>query len=111
METIKLTYYRTIFKIAFPVILSQASVTLCTLTDLCFLKNFGTVAIAAISIANVVIATFFNFLEGFRTGTSVLVSSFAKDKKSSCSILNTSFVLAIFLSIIVCLLSPYLSQI
>ena len=110
METIKLTQYKTIFKIASPVILSQASVTLCTLTDLCFLKNFGTVAIAAISIANVVIATFFNFLEGFRTGTSVLVSSFVKDRKSPCSILNTSFVLAIFLSMVVCLLSPYLSQ-
>lgn len=110
MDTIKLTYYKTIFKIASPVILSQASVTCCTLTDLCFLKNFGTIAIAAISIANTVIATFFNFLEGFRTGTSILVSSFVKDKKSPCCILNTAFALAIFLGLVLCLLSPYLSQ-
>jgi putative MATE family efflux protein len=69
-------------KLTGPVMLSQATVFLCGLTDLIFIKGYGSVAISAVSIANVLSFTLSSFLEGLRTTTTVFLSkSIADDKK------------------------------
>ncbi len=73
----ELTSYKQIGRLAFPVIVAQSVVLVNGLIDLAFIGPYGTEAIAAVSIANALCATLFNFLEGFRLGTTVLVSGAA----------------------------------
>jgi putative efflux protein, MATE family len=78
--------YRQIAKLAVPVILAQSVVIVTGMIDLAFIGPYGTDAIAAVSIANALCATLFNFLEGFRLGTTVLVARYsAADNASRAS--------------------------
>ncbi|CVK21883.1 MATE family efflux transporter [Sporomusa sphaeroides] len=66
--------YQQIGKLALPVIAAQSVVLINGMIDLAFIAPYGTEAIAAVSIANALCAVLFNFLEGFRLGTTVLVA-------------------------------------
>ncbi|SDF20944.1 MATE family efflux transporter [Sporomusa acidovorans] len=97
--------YKKIGQLAFPIIVSQSVVLLNGLIDLAFIGPFGTEAIAAVAIANALCATLFNFLEGFRIGTTVLIAkaAAARDIAKGRAIINSGLclVLAIGITIIV----------
>ena len=69
--------YKQIGKLAFPIIAAQSVVLLNGMIDLAFVGPLGTEAIAAVAVANALCAVVFNFLEGLRLGTTVLVARFS----------------------------------
>ena len=66
--------YGTIFGIAFPVAVSQSAARIIGMTDLSFVAPLGVDAAASLSLASMLWAAIFTFLEGFRTGTTVLTA-------------------------------------
>lgn len=104
--------YKQIGKLAFPIIIAQSVVLINGMIDLAFIAPYGTEAIAAVSIANALCATIFNFLEGFRLGTTVLVSkaSAQNDVPKVASIVNTGLFLATIIGIIFIAFAPYISD-
>jgi multidrug resistance protein, MATE family len=105
--------YKQIGKLAFPVIIAQSVVLINGMIDLAFIGPYGTDAIAAVSIANALCATLFNFLEGFRLGTTVLISkaSATSDAPKPTAVINTGFFLAAMIGIILIACAPSISNI
>jgi putative MATE family efflux protein len=106
----QLISYKNIFKLAFPVTLSQSTIIFSGLIDLAFVSRYGTRAIAAVSIANVIIATLYNFLEGIRAGTTVLVSRATelKEDEKITAILNIGLASSLVIGIPVAILGKYI---
>jgi putative MATE family efflux protein len=104
--------YKQIGKLAFPVIAAQSVVLINGMIDLAFIGPYGTEAIAAVSIANALCATLFNFLEGFRLGTTVLISkaSAANDVPKATAVVNTGLFLVAIIGIIFIAFAPYISN-
>ena len=67
-----------IYKLAWPAIISHATVMLISIIDLAFIANLGgaAVAIAAAAVANNICAGIYAALEGIRSGTAVLIARF-----------------------------------
>lgn len=104
--------YKQIGKLAFPVIAAQSVVLINGMIDLAFIGPYGTEAIAAVSIANALCATLFNFLEGFRLGTTVLISkaSATNDVPKARAVVNTGLFLVAIIGIIFIVFAPYISN-
>lgn len=108
----KIISYKQIGGLAFPLILSQAVILINGMIDLAFIGPFGTDAIAAVSIANALCATLFNFLEGFRIGTTVLIAkaAAAQNMNKGKAIVKTGLLLAAAISILFIVLAPSISN-
>ena len=108
----KIISYGKIGKLAFPVIAAQSVVLLNGMIDLAFIGPYGTEAIAAVSIANALCAVLFNFLEGFRLGTTVLIAkaSAASDAPKATGVINAAVFLVILIGVIVMALAPYIGN-
>jgi putative MATE family efflux protein len=104
--------YKYIGKLAFPVIAAQSVVLLSGMIDLVFIGPFGTEAIAAVSVANAFCATIFNFLEGFRLGTTVLISkaSATNDASKATAVVNTGLFLVSVISILAIVFASRISS-
>lgn len=104
--------YKQIGKLAFPVIVAQSVVLISGIIDLAFIGPYGTEAIAAVSIANALCATLFNFLEGFRLGTTVLIAkaSAANDVPKATAVVNAGLFLAAVIGSILIVSAPYISN-
>ncbi|MBP2627738.1 MAG: multidrug transporter MatE [Firmicutes bacterium] len=104
--------YKQIGKLAFPIIIAQSVVLINGMIDLAFIGPYGTEAIAAVSIANALCATLFNFLEGFRLGTTVLISkaSAKNDVPKVTAVVNSGLFLATIIGIIFIAVAPYISD-
>lgn len=109
----KLISYKKIIKLALPVTISQSIILLSGMIDLAFIGPYGTEAIAAVSVANILCATLFNFFEGFRIGTTVLIAKAAatNDTKKITAVVNTGLFLSILVGSVIILLAPYASSI
>ncbi|MBP2638932.1 MAG: efflux family protein [Firmicutes bacterium] len=109
----KIISYKQIGKLAFPMIIAQSVVLINGMIDLAFIGPFGTEAIAAVSIANALCATLFNFLEGFRLGTTVLIAkaSAAKDVLKGTAVINAAIFLVVVIGMIFITFAPYISDI
>lgn len=109
----KVISYKQIAKLAFPVIAAQSVVLLNGMIDLAFIGPYGTEAIAAVSIANALCATLFNFLEGFRLGTTVLIAkaSAANDTSKATAVINAGLFLVAIIGVLIFAFAPYLSDI
>ncbi len=108
----KIISYKQIGKLAFPVIVAQSVVLINGMIDLAFIGHYGTEAIAAVSIANAVCATLFNFLEGFRLGTTVLIAkaSAANNAAKATDVINAGLFLLIVIGVIFIAYAPYISD-
>ena len=106
-----ITGYKQIGRLAFPIIFAQSVVLMNGLIDLAFIGPYGTEAIAAVSIANALCATLFNFLEGFRLGTTVLVarSSAANDTAKAAAVVNCGLLLAAAVGALCAVFAPRIS--
>ena len=104
--------YKKIGKLAFPLIISQSVVLISGMIDLAFIGPYGTEAIAAVAIANALCATLFNFLEGFRLGTTVLIAkaSAAKNMPKASAVINIGLFLAAIIGIVLIASAPYISN-
>lgn len=104
--------YKQIGKLAFPVIVAQSVVLINGMIDLAFIGPYGTDAIAAVSIANALCAALFNFLEGFRLGTTVLIAqaSAANDAPKATAVINAGLFLVAVIGIIFIAFAPYISN-
>jgi len=93
--------FKNIIKLAWPAIVSQAAIVMVGLIDLFFIRKMGTVAIAAVSVANLVNTTMYNFLDGIKHGTTVMVARYfgAQKKDAISKVLFISIISAIFLGI------------
>lgn len=109
----QLISYKNIGKLAFPIIISQSVILLNGMIDLAFIGPYGTEAIAAVAIANAVCGTLFNFFEGFRMGTTILIAkaSASNNLSKGISVVNTGLFLATIISITIIACSPYISNI
>ena len=100
----------TIYALAWPAIISHATVMFVSFIDLAFIGHLeaATTAIAAAAIANNVCAAIYSFLEGIRTGTTILVARFfgAKQKSNISKTINLAICSAIIVGIIGFLLIP-----
>ena len=74
MDTIR---SRNILAFTVPLIVSQSVILLNGIIDLAIVGPLGTPAVAVVSVSAAICTVLFNFLEGFRTGTTVLVSGAA----------------------------------
>jgi multidrug resistance protein, MATE family len=104
--------YKQIGKLAFPVIVAQSVVLINGMIDLTFICPYGTEAIAAVSIANALCATLFNFLEGFRLGTTILISRAAAtdDVPKATAVVNSGLFLVAVIGIGFLVCAPYISN-
>lgn len=104
--------YRAIGRLAFPVVVAQAVVLVTGLIDLAFVGPFGTEAIAAVSIANVLCATLLNFLDGLRLATTVLVAkaSAAGNRVKAAAVVNSGLFLAALVGLILAAFAPNISD-
>lgn len=104
--------YKKIIRLALPLILSQSVVLIGGMIDLAFIGPYGTDAIAAISIANALCATLFNFLEGFRLGTTVLIANAAaaNNEAKATAVVNTGLFLAVIIGAVLLAGAPYISH-
>lgn len=104
--------YKQISKLAFPVIIAQSVVLISGIIDLAFIGAYGTEAIAAVSVANALCATSFNFLEGFRIGTTVLISKAvaANDVQKATAVVNSGLFLVALIGIVCVVFAPYISN-
>lgn len=104
--------YKQIGKLAFPVIIAQSVVLISGIIDLAFIGPYGTEAIAAVSVANALCATLFNFLEGFRLGTTVLISkaAAANDVQKASAVVNSGLFLVALIGIVCVIFAPYISN-
>ena len=95
------TKFKNIIKLAWPAIVSQAAIVMVGLIDLFFIRKIGTVAIAAVSVANLVNTTIYNFLDGIKHGTTVLVSRYlgAQKKEAISKVFYISLISGIILGI------------
>lgn len=108
----KIVSYIQIGKLAFPVIVAQSVVLINSMIDLAFICPYGTEAIAAVSIANALCATLFNFLEGFRLGTTVLIAkaSAANDASKAIAVINAGLFMVTVIGMIFIVCAPYISD-
>lgn len=108
----EITGYKHIGKLAFPVIVAQSVVLINGMIDLAFIGPYGTEAIAAVSIANALCATLFNFLEGFRLGTTVLIAkaSAANDTAMASAVVNCGLFLVAVIGACFVVFAPYISH-
>jgi Na+-driven multidrug efflux pump len=107
----KIVSYKEICKLAWPVTISQGISLINGLVDLAFISPFGTEAIAAVAIANVICTTLLNFFEGFRLGTTVLVANAAiNDRQKTAGVFNTALFLAVSAGCILALAAPFISS-
>lgn len=104
--------YKQIGKLALPVIIAQSVILINGMIDLAFIGSYGTEAIAAVAIANAICATLFNFLEGFRLGTTVLISkaAAANDGPKTMAVINAGLFLAATIGILFIAFAPYISN-
>lgn len=105
--------YKKIGELAFPIIISQSIVLISGMIDLAFIGPYGTEAIAAVSIANAICGTLFNFFEGFRIGTTILIAkaSAAGNLSKGIGVVNTGLFLAAIIGITIIVFAPYISNI
>lgn len=111
METSISYSYKSITLMALPIIVSQSVVLLGGMLDLAFIAPFGTEAIAAVAVANAICSTAINFLEGFRLGTTVLVSKAAGDGNAAkiTAVVHTGLFLALVLGLVDIMAAPRVS--
>lgn len=104
--------YKRIGQLAFPVILAQSTVLISGLIDLAFIGPYGTEAIAAVSVANAICATLFNFLEGFSLGTTVLIANAVatNDTAKASAVVNSGLFLAATIAAVIVPVAPYASD-
>lgn len=104
--------YKQIGKLVFPVIIAQSVVLINGIIDLAFIGPYGTDAIAAVSIANALCATLFNFLEGFRLGTTVLIAKASAENNvnKATAVLNAGLFLVVVIGSLFIASAPYISR-
>lgn len=103
--------YKQIGKLAFPIIAAQSVVLLNGMIDLAFVGPLGTEAIAAVAVANALCAVIFNFLEGLRLGTTVLVARFSAsgEKAKATAAINHGFLAVGVVGAITLFFAPLIS--
>lgn len=112
-----------IYELAWPAIISHATVMFLSMTDLAFASRLtnATLVIAATAVAHNASAAIYSFLEGLRIGTTVLVARFWGEKLTEGSVnsdatvrisktINSAFQIALILSITLVIASPFLSM-
>lgn len=104
--------YKQMVRLALPVIATQSVVLINSMTDLAFIAPYGTDAIAAVAIANTLCATLLNFLEGFRLGTTILVSeaSTTNNPAKAAVAVNSGIFLAATIGGILLVFAPSISH-
>lgn len=104
--------YRQIGKLAWPVIAAQSVVLINGMIDLAFIAPYGTEAIAAVAIANALCAVLFNFLEGFRLGTTVLIAeaSSGNNMPKATAIVSSGLFLAAIIGGLFTAFAPLISH-
>ncbi|MCF7899303.1 MATE family efflux transporter [Candidatus Babeliales bacterium] len=103
---------KNILRLVWPAFLTQVLISGCGMIDLVFAGKISTQAIATISISNAVITPLFYFLEGIRTGTTVLTANYfgAQEKNNIAKILRLSLFFAILIGLTLVILSPFISK-
>ena len=109
----KIPSFKNIYELVWPAILSHATVMLIGITDLAFIARLpqATIAVAAAAIANNVCGALYSFLEGLRSGTTILVAQFfgAKNEKNITKILTLALNYAVIIGIVLFAITPILS--
>jgi len=104
---------KSIYKLAWPAIISHATVMFISIIDLTFIAKLqvATVAIAATAIANNICAAIYAFLEGLRSGTTVLVARFsgANRENDISKVINVALLSALLIGIILAIIAPVAS--
>lgn len=105
--------FAAIYKLAWPAIISHATVMFVSLIDLTFIAKLesATIAIAATAIANNLCAGIYTSLEGLRSGTAVLIARhFGAQKHDNISrTFNLALMSAIVMGFSILLLAPLIS--
>ncbi|MBU1008047.1 MATE family efflux transporter [Candidatus Dependentiae bacterium] len=103
-----------IYSLAWLALASQITVMSISFIDLLFIGQLGgaAVIIAAAAIANNICAAVYAFLEGIRTGTTVLVARFfgAKQPQSVTKTINLALLLAIVIGCLILPVIPIISS-
>lgn len=94
---------KSIFRLAGPNIIAQATVVIVGFIDLYFISKAGIHATAAISIANITTSSLYNFLDGFKTSSTVLIARFlgAKDSQNVSTIIKIGMIYSLLVGIII----------
>ncbi len=105
----------TLYKLAFPAMVSHATVMFIGIIDLSFISGLPNpaVAISGAAMANNICISIYCFLEGIRSGTTVLIGKFhsAKEYENISKTINLGIFVATLAGITVWLLTPILPNI
>jgi multidrug resistance protein, MATE family len=101
-----------ILKLAWPTIISQATIIAVGAIDLFFIGQLGTISIAAVALANSFMTTLYQFLEGIRTGSTILIAQYSgsDEPKSITNTINHGLFAAIVIGIIIALFASPISK-
>ena len=104
--------FRTILALTAPLIISQSVILANGIIDLVIVGPLGTGAVAAVSLSTAVCIVLFNFLEGFRTGTTVLVSGAAamNDDARIQNLVRTALFLAALIGSAIFIAAPFIGN-
>jgi multidrug resistance protein, MATE family len=94
---------KNIFKLVGPNIIAQATVVIVGFIDLFFISKTGIQATAAISIANITTSSLYNFLDGFRTSSTVMIARFlgANDHKNIATTMKMGILYSLFTGLVI----------
>ena len=103
---------KSIFQLAWPAIVSQATITAVGIIDIIFIGQISVGAIAAVSIANSFITSLYYFLEGIRTGTTVITANYlgAQEKNNIAKTLKLSLAYAVIIGVIIAIFARPISR-
>lgn len=103
---------RNILKLTWPAIVSYSTVIFVGIIDLLFIRDDGTIAIAIVATANSFLTGLYQFLEGMKSGTTVLVAKYLGEKHKSniTKTLNIALLSALLIGLALAVISPLLSQ-
>ncbi len=103
---------KNILRLSTPASIYYATIVLIGVIDLLFIGQLGTAAISAVGLSVSICTTLYNFLDGIRISTSVLVAQFlgAKDEHNISQILTIALISSIVLGLITLPIAPYFSN-
>ncbi|MBD3231042.1 MATE family efflux transporter [Candidatus Dependentiae bacterium] len=103
---------KNILRLTWPAIISYSTIIFIGIIDLLFIRKTGTIAIAIVATANSFITGLYQFMEGIKSGTTVLTAKYfgAENKLKISKILNFALFLALIIGTIIAILAPILSH-
>ena len=103
---------KNILRLTWPTVISHSTVIFVGIIDLLCIRNLGIDSVTIVSTANSFIVGLYAFMEGIKSGTTVITAKYfgAKNKTNVSKTLNVSLLSAIIIGTLIAMLSPLIAK-